>query len=309
MESEQFDWPSRREFPAAAEPFESFAIPVQAEPVDWVPPLPPRRVSRRRIILPVMLFLLTCMTTFLHGGTVYMVAVMGILLAHEMGHFLQALRYHVPASLPYFIPMPFSPLGTMGAVIGMQGSRADRRQLFDIGISGPLAGLVLAIPITMAGIVMAQPVRDVTASGMWFGDPLLVKALIPLLRPELPPGTELYMNALLMAGWVGLLVTGLNMLPVSQLDGGHVAYALLGNRAHALARLLILAAMVFIVIYEQYGWLLMLVLVMMIGTDHPPTADDRAEIGPWRRLLGFASLAIPIFCLAPIPFSTTPVRF
>jgi len=107
----------------------------------------------------------------------------------------------------------------------------------------------------------------------------------------------------LLAGWVGLLITGLNMLPISQLDGGHVAYALFGQGAHVLARIVLLGAIAFIVLAGAYNWLIMLLLVMMIGTDHPPTRNDHVPLGRWRYALGLASLTISVFCLAPIPIS------
>src|SRR5205807_229880 len=144
-------------------------------------------------------------------GLQYMLGVMGILLAHEMGHFLMALRHRVPASFPYFIPMPILLTGTMGAVIKMQGSRADRKQVFDIGLAGPLLGLVIAVPLLCVGIVNAGWAPMTNAPGvLHFGDPLLVTLLTPVLRPELPENAELLMNPLLMAAWVGMLITGLN---------------------------------------------------------------------------------------------------
>ena len=235
-----------------------------------------------------------------------MSAVMSILMAHEMGHFLQAVRYKVPASLPFFIPMPLPPIGTMGAVIAMPSSRADRRQLFDIGISGPLAGLVLAIPIAWFGIQTARvetiPVDQPAGSGLVLQDPLLFKAFTSLLHPELKPGQDLILNPLLLAGWVGMLITGLNMLPISQLDGGHVAYALFGRfTAHLLAWAMVAAAIIFIVATGQYGWVLMLALVVYIGPAHPPTSNDRVPLGWGRRLLGLASLLIPVLCFVPTP--------
>lgn len=288
-------------------------------------------IRHRRVLLPVVLFIATCFSTFLAGiagtdailalrhpellarivtenwqrGLAYMSAVMAILLAHEMGHFLQALRYRVNASLPFFIPMPISPIGTMGAVIGMQGSQANRKELFDIGLTGPLAGLVLAVPFSIIGVMQSQ-VTPLVFGPTYYGDPLLIKMLMHWLRPDIGPNETLIMSPLLFAGWVGLLITGLNMIPVSQLDGGHVAYALFGRRAWTLAKLVIYAAMAFILIYQAYGWLVMLLLVMAIGTDHPPTRNDHVPLGKWRYLLGAVSLLIPIFCLTPIPFSSMP---
>ena len=164
----------------------------------------------RRVFLPAFLFLATCASTFLAGslnwnplvyfesntagrlmaanwtdGLIYMAAVIGILLTHEMGHFLQTIRYSVPASLPFFIPLPFVMTGTMGAVIGMEGSRADRKQLFDIGISGPWAGLVVAMPIICFGILGADELKS--GAEQVLGDPLIFKILTPLLRPNSRP--------------------------------------------------------------------------------------------------------------------------
>lgn len=286
---------------------------------------------RRKVLVPLLLLLATCFSTFAIGtlmcypytvgmglfdyvrqgwpvGLQYMLAVMAILMAHEMGHFLQALRHGIPTTLPFFIPAPLPPIGTMGAVIGMQGSRADRRQLFDIGVSGPLAGLVLAVPIAAYGIWTAKEVAPVVPTNdsmasmpVSFQDPLLFKPLIHWLHPSMPPGYDLQLNPLLLAAWVGMLITGLNMMPISQLDGGHVAYALFGRRAHFLAHLVLLAAIAFILRSHQYSWLVMLALVVYIGPKHPPTADDHAPMGWCRWLVGLASLAIPILCFIPVP--------
>ena len=159
---------------------------------------------------------------------------MGLLLAHEMGHFLMALRHRIPASLPYFLPVPVIPFGTLGAVIGMDGSRVNRREMFDLGIAGPLAGFAVTLPILWLGI-LRLPGTPVAGQSFCFHNPWILQYMIAWIRPGYPTPEVLYLNQFnpfLMAGWVGLLVTGLNMLPVSLLDGGHVAYALLGRRAH-----------------------------------------------------------------------------
>jgi Zn-dependent protease len=300
---------------------------------------------RRRVRLPIILFLATCLSTWLAGvavlqrpllyhpidfldlviaalrnswdnGLAYMFAVMSILLAHEMGHFLMTLRYRIPASFPFFIPM-VPPLGTMGAVIAMQGSRADRKQLFDIGLAGPLAGLVVALPVLCAGIYLAEPASPYAPAFMVtrldggetkvdesetlvLVQPLATRLLVPVLRPDLA-GHPVRMNALLLAGWVGLLITGLNMIPMSQLDGGHVAYALFRRRAHHLATACLFLAIIYIVASAQMPWVLMLVLIVLIGIYHPPTANDHARLGKLRTALGWASLVIPVFCLPPTP--------
>lgn len=278
---------------------------------------------RRRVVLPIVLFAATCGSTFLAGtlnwdpgryapdgvrsviaanwlqGLKYMAAVVGILLTHEMGHFLQTVRYRVHASLPFFIPVPFLFTGTMGAVIGMEGSRADRKQLFDIGISGPWAGLLVALPITWLGIREAEVMQNELP--ITLGDPLIFRMLAHYVRPDLPADAILSKNnPLLMAGWVGMLITGLNMMPISQLDGGHVIYGLWGRRSRVVARAFMILAILFVVLGEHYNWTLMLVLVIMLGVDHPPTRDDNVSLGWWRRILGLVSLAIPVLCFTPI---------
>jgi len=280
---------------------------------------------RRRVRLPLMLFLATCASCFLVGvtdwdpgllelrravirnwdqGLIYTGCVLAILLAHEMGHFLMTLRYRVPASFPYFIPMPITPIGTMGAVIGMDGMRADRRKMFDIGLAGPLAGLAVAVPVLWIG-VMQLDLNPQSADGRWAFDlPWGIRLLMQHLHTpgyhETVMVTSGQCNPYFMAGWVGLLVTGLNMLPISQLDGGHVSYALFGRRAHWIARGFIFLAIGFVVFGGGAIWWPMLLLVSFIGTDHPPTADDTAELGPVRIVLGYVSLLIRLFCFPPI---------
>jgi Zn-dependent protease len=240
-------------------------------------------------------------------GLGYMVFVLAILLTHEMGHFLMALRYRIPASLPYFIPVPVIPFGTLGAVIGMEGSRANRRELLDLGIAGPLAGLAVAVPILWVGIRRLQA-APVSPDSFIFHNPLLVEQMIAWLRPDFPTPGQLSLNQFnpfLMAGWLGMLVTGLNTLPISQFDGGHVAYALLPRRAHLLARVLLIGAIVLMVCYDRYIWILVLLLAILLGADHPPTADDGCRLGWFRYVIGWASLLLPIFCF-PL-FGITPV--
>ena len=289
--------------------------------------MPPSQWRPHRL-RPALLFLATCLTTFLVGiywfsnewfapqtwgpGLVYMLAVMSILVAHEMGHFVVARWHRIPASLPYFIPF-FPSFGTMGAVIGMQGSRANRKQLFDIGIAGPLAGLVLAIPITWKGIQQAENTgiladrSEATADAdapsepgiaRQFHDPLLIKYLVRYLRPDVGE-FELKLNPLLLAGWVGFLITGLNMMPISQLDGGHISYALMGRHAHTLAKVLVVLAVAYMIWQRTFAWGVMLVLVLLIGIKHPPTADDEIPLGAFRQVLGWLSLLIPVLCFPP----------
>jgi membrane-associated protease RseP (regulator of RpoE activity) len=242
-------------------------------------------------------------------GVMYMACILAILLAHEMGHFAMTVVHRVRASLPLFIPLPISPFGTMGAVIAMDGRQANRRQIFDIGLAGPLAGLVIALPVMWIGVekLDLSPGRSYNLQA-----PLIMRLAIDYLHPgQYNPAVGISLdsiNAWLMAGWVGLLVTGLNMLPVSQLDGGHVTYALFGRRAHWIARGFMLVVFVYMVAVVIQGsgptWILMAILVLLIGTDHPPTSDDTVKLGWFRTALGYASLAIPIFCFVPNPIIT-----
>lgn len=301
--------------------------PAGHEPAD-PPDNGPRRSFRRRIRLPLILFILTCVSTFWVGacqfepqyyfawglqtrqsllahwqdGLIYMSCVLAILITHEMGHFLATLWYRIPASFPYCLPLPITPLGTLGAVIGMDGRQADRRQMFDIGLAGPLAGLVVAIPIILIGIARLD-LREPGFGSYTLDQPLAVRMA---LQQERPPGYAedstiwwSHLNPFFMAGWVGLLITGLNMLPVSQLDGGHVIYALLGKWAHWIARAFMVLAIAYVVYHLEPTWILMIFLVLLIGTDHPPTRDDTVPLGWFRTALGYASLTIPILCFAP----------
>ena len=295
----------------------------------------PHRI-RRRTVLPLILFFATCLSTFWVGvthwqpvltleslattggmdlvpirrlilsygeqGVIYMACVMAILLCHELGHFFVTLLYRVPASFPIFLPFPFNPIGTFGAVIGMHGMQADRRQIYDIGLAGPLAGLVIAVPVMVMGILTL----DVSTPGS--GDiqincPLGTLWLIQWLRPDIDPQNGYlwlsHLNPYFVAGWVGFLITGLNMMPISQLDGGHVIYSLIGKKAHWVARITIVTAIAFMVYYLAPSLVLMTILLLLVGTDHPPTRNDRVPLGGFRIALGWLSLSIPFFCFPP----------
>lgn len=301
-------------------------IEVQQNP--WIQPQP----RRPRRFLPLVLFIATCLSTFWAGGSMFMrpklipgdpprvvadlgsfvseglkysVALMTILLAHEMGHFLQAVRYKVPASWPWFIPMPFSPLGTMGAVIFQASGRADRKQMFDIGITGPLAGLVVAIPVTIWGLADSRVVNmDEFGGGLSFGNPLLLEWLAERQFGPLQPNQDVVMTPLLHAGWVGILVTALNLIPIGQLDGGHILYGLIGRRAHRVAILLLWGALFGMWYSGNWSYIMIVILLLTMGARHPPTRDDTVPLGPFRVLLGWLTLAFVV-----IGFTPDPIRF
>jgi membrane-associated protease RseP (regulator of RpoE activity) len=168
----------------------------------------------------------------------FAVPLMAILLAHELGHYLAARWHRVPASLPYFIPLPsLSPFGTMGAVISMPGRIRSRNALLDIGAAGPLAGMVVAVPVLLVGLAQSE-VRELSGPALQEGNCLLYLLLKRLVVGPIPPGHDVWISPAAFAGWAGLLVTALNLLPIGQLDGGHIAYALLGERQNQVARAL-----------------------------------------------------------------------
>jgi membrane-associated protease RseP (regulator of RpoE activity) len=253
-------------------------------------------------ITPVLLFLACCITTYWAGGWIYAAAVLGILLCHEFGHYVQARRYGVPASLPYFIPMPIGPIGTMGAVIGMRGHMGNRKALYDIGISGPLAGLVPTLICCVVGLYLSNVVPAVaTPNEPSLGAPLLFHWLAPMVLGPIPPMHMIDLHPLAFAGWVGVFITALNLIPLGQLAGGHILYALLRKRAHIVAQVLLAAAMIGVILGGYWGWTLMILLLMLMGPRHPPTANDEVPLGAARTILGWATL-----CFVPIGFTPTP---
>ena len=296
------------------------ALPVAIEP-DSSGLLRPRWWVPLRV--PALLYLCTAITTFAAGvvgwqpvvwgldadvaaqfgqywgrGATYMAAVLAVLTAHEAGHFIAASRHGIRATLPYFLPVPVLLTGTLGAVIGMDGLRASRRQLFDIALAGPVAGLIVALPVMALGLY-----GGVEAESSLFALPPIAAWMLKLLRPELAAGAAIEPNALLMAGWVGMLVTGLNMIPISQLDGGHIIYALFGERSKWIARTVLISAIAAIVLLGRINWVVMVVIVTLLGADHPPTRDDGQPLGPVRTALGLLSLLIPLVTFMPEPLT------
>lgn len=292
------------------------------------------RIPLRLILISTGLFLLCCLSTFyvgsglwqawyvrggfeafinivgwdklLYRGLTYAIPVMAILLAHEMGHFLQALRYGVPATTPFFIPMPIPPLGTMGAIILQQPGIADRKANFDIAISGPLAGLVLALPITWYAILESTiaPKPPANQFSFSFGEPLILQWMIYAHHGVIPEGKEVFINSFGVAGWVGIFITALNLIPIGQLDGGHILYALIGKKAHRVAVGLIGFALLYMILTQNFTYILMLMLIMLFGARHPPTANDHAKLGMVRIFLGWLTLGFIIIGFTPTPIIT-----
>ena len=239
------------------------------------------------------------------GGPLLVVGLLSILLAHEMGHYLMCRLYRVDATLPYFIPFPFFPftlVGTLGAFIRMRGPIPHRRALFDIGIAGPLAGFALCLPVLVLGVFEARVMANVPEVAGTFsltlGEPLLFHWAAVWLR-GLRDDQTLSIGPLGMAAWFGLLVTALNMMPIGQLDGGHVVYSLLRQRAHVVSRI---ASWVCVaLVYFGPSWILWAILVRVLGRRHPATWDDAAPLGRARVAVGILGFVVFAVCFTPTP--------
>lgn len=237
------------------------------------------------------------------SGLMYAVPLMSILFCHEMGHYLQSVRHRVPASFPYFIPLPLPPLGTMGAVILQGRGVATRRQMFDIAVSGPIAGLVVTMPVLLLGIYQSSYETIVSSGGLEFGEPLLLKWLIRWIHGPGLPDQSFVITNLGLAGWVGVFITAMNLLPVGQLDGGHILYTLIGRRAHTVAFLVIAAGIAMMTIMETYTFSLLLILLMVTGLRHPPTANDSEPLGTGRAIIGWVTMSFLIIGFTPTPIA------
>ena len=244
------------------------------------------------------LFLESC-----QQGFEYSIPLMLILFCHEMGHYLQSLKNGVPASLPYFIPMPLPPMGTMGAVIFQGRGVATRRQMFDIAVWGPLAGLAVTIPVLWYGLSHSKYMPRTGISSLEFGEPLLLQWMIAAMHGAAPEGHVFVLNGIGFAGWVGVLITAMNLLPVGQLDGGHILYTLIGKRAHYVAYLVIGLGFLAMAVQQNYSFSLLLLLLLMTGPRHPPTANDDEPLGLGRHVLGWLTLSFLIIGFTPSPIS------
>ena len=327
-------------------------------------PTPPR--PRAKLYVNIILFILTILSVMLMGADVppdaipadgsvsislllrylftgwpFALSMLGILFAHEMGHYIACRYYKVPATLPYFLPAPLlSPLGTLGAFIIMRGIPKNKRILFDVGVAGPLAGLVIAIPVLFLGLYLSPlgPI-DPASSGSGFlegnslfylfskyvvfgkllPDPVSLGGLSPAMywlryfftaQPIPFNGMDVQLHSVALAGWAGLLVTALNLIPVGTLDGGHVAYGLFGEKARrifpiaigllitlsVLPSLLTLSAGAF-----NFSWLLWVMILFWLGNVRTQPLDDITPLDPSRRALGIFVLIIFVLLFTPIP--------
>jgi len=304
-----------------------------SEPTHVYERKPTRPVRLRPLNL--VLFVLTLLTTTMAGadaagapvllrvpaslpnlaaGLSYSIPLMLILFAHEMGHYLTSRRYGVDTSLPYFIPAPFPSLfflGTFGAFIRMRTPPRTRHEMFDIGAAGPWAGLVLAIIATAIGLSRSQVTPlDTSQGGLNLGNSLLFWGISRLVLGLDPNTVNVTVHPIALAGWVGLWVTAINLLPVGQLDGGHVIYSLLGRRWHRIVSRTAWAgcAMMVLVPYLLHrgfwtGWLLWFVLLIVLGLGHPATTDTDIPLKGSRRLGALATILLFVITFSPVPLS------
>lgn len=319
------------------------------EPLETADPSEEEAPASRGFRTQLILFLLTVVSVSLTGAAMegvpfelgdplsllralpmgfrFAVPLLSILLIHEFGHYIAAKIHRVDASLPYFIPMPvLNPFGTMGAVIAMRGRIRSRNALLDIGASGPIAGLVVALPVLAYGLA-TSPVRAIEGPGSLEGQSLLYLAMKRALLGPIPDGYDVFLSPVAFAGWTGLFVTALNLLPVGQLDGGHIAYSLFGPRQNRYGAIVHYGLLLFfgynlvkfvgpvvlagawdglgLAVSNSLFWLFwfgLLFLVRRIGAkDHPPT--DPGELSPGRRLIAIASLFLFVLLFMPTPWS------
>ena len=237
--------------------------------------------------------------SFLLAGLPFSLTLLTILLAHEFGHFIAARYYLVDASLPFFIPAP-TLIGTLGAFIRIRSPILSKRALFDIGIAGPLAGFVALVSPLIAGVALSKVVPGIAQSGeLTFGTPLAIRMMEWIRFPGVPVA-DIYLHPVARAAWVGLLATALNLLPIGQLDGGHILYAFLGERTKHLSRLF-LFILVLMGIFVTYSWLVWAALLFFFNRRHPSIVDPN-PLGGFRVRLAVIALAVFIlsFTIAPV---------
>lgn len=241
-------------------------------------------------------------------GLPYSLCLLAILMAHEMGHYITARIYDVDASLPYFLPAP-TLIGTLGAFIKIRSSIRTKRALFDIGVAGPIAGFVILLFVLAWGVSLSKVVPLAAVRGdLVFGTPLLVQFFLWLKFPEVQP-VHVLLHPVARAAWVGMLTTALNLLPIGQLDGGHILYAFVGERTRLLSRMFV-GGLVALGGYQLYtthlgsgaNWLIWAVLLFFLALRHPELHDPR-PIGPARTWLAVLGLVIFVLC-----FMVSPVR-
>lgn len=273
---------------------------------------------QRKLFLHIFLFLITFLTTvlagalqsgvniieepeMLHKGLPFSLTLMSILLAHELSHYVASRKHNVEATLPYFIPAP-TLIGTFGAFIKMKSPVRTRKALLDIGISGPLAGFVISVIVSVIGLSLSRvvPVQE-TQEALGLGDSLLFSTLSQLILDYQPGAQDVLLHPVAFAGWIGFFVTSLNLLPIGQLDGGHIAYALFGERHSYLSKILI-PILFLLGIFLWEGWAIWAIVLLILGLKHPPVFYSEILLDGKRRFLGWIGFFIFVITFIPEPF-------
>lgn len=236
-------------------------------------------------------------------GVPFAGTLLGILGVHELGHYAVARLYGVSASLPYFIPTPLMGLGTLGAFISIKSPLKNRTVLFDIGLAGPIAGLMVAVPLLLLGLWLS-PTVPAYFGGEWtlrqVGSSLFIDMMVALLKP-VPAGQTLALHPIFFAAWFGLLITGINLLPVGQLDGGHVAYALLGRFAITVGSVVLMGLLVAGALLSS-TWYMWAFFVLLGGLRHPQPLNDVTPLDPVRKILSILAIGLFWVLIVPAPF-------
>lgn len=274
------------------------------------------------ISINIILFVLTIGTTLLAGalqqgvnplqdpsqivkGLPFSAALLFILLSHEMGHYLVSKKHHIDATLPYFIPAPTF-IGTFGAFIKMRSPVQDKKVLLDIGAAGPLAGIIVTIPILIIGLKLSEVVvvEPSLEGGFTLGSSLILSFLTKVILGNIPDNYNVIIHPLGFAGWIGLLVTSLNLIPVGQLDGGHIAYAVFGEKTKVISKVALIA-LLGLGIWGSSTWLVWaIMLLVLLGAKHPPPLDHDVPLDRRRKVIGAITLLVFIVTFIPVPFSS-----
>jgi membrane-associated protease RseP (regulator of RpoE activity) len=262
-----------------------------------------------RIHLNIFLFIITIVTTISAGylfegsiidGIAFAIAIMAIIGTHETAHYFAAKKHGVKATLPYFIPAP-TLIGTFGAVINIKSAIPTKNALFDLGVSGPIAGFLVTIPVLIIGFSLSH-VAPLQPGTMSFYPPLLMQIIMNFTSPQVPPGYDLYMHPVAFAGWVGIIVTMLNLMPVAVLDGGHISRSIFKEKIHYYVSI---AGIIVTVILGWYVMAaLMAVFLLFVTKRHPGALDNVSKINKNRKIVAVLVFIIFILCLSPMPFIT-----
>lgn len=234
-------------------------------------------------------------------GFPFAATLMTILLCHELSHYISSKRHNTKATLPYFIPAP-SIIGTFGAFIKMQSPIITRKALIDIGASGPIAGFIVSVVACVFGLSISEVSSLTNTKGVLsLGDSLLFSFLSKLVLGVTPNDKDILLHPVAFAGWIGLFVTSLNLIPIGQLDGGHILYAMLGER-HRRISMFLIAVLAILGIFYWEGWMLWAVLMLILGIKHPPVIYWETPLEGKRRFIGILTCIIFVITFVPVPF-------